>query len=54
MLTEAIETSYLHLNRAKDNHQEMLRFSIDQTIYHDKEKIKTIDAFIFRFIKLQE
>ncbi len=54
MLTEAIETSYLHLNRAKDNHQEMLRFSIDQTIYHDKEKIKTIDAFIFRFIKLQD
>ena len=54
MLTETIETSYLHLNRAKDNHQEMLQFSIDQTIYHDKEKIKTIDAFIFRFIKLQD
>ena len=54
MLTEVIETSYLHLNRAKDNYEEMLQFSIDLTVYQDKEKIKTIDAFIFRFIKLQD
>ena len=54
MLTEVIETSYLHLNRAKDNYEEMLQFPIDQTLYQDKEKIKTIDAFIFRFIKLQD
>ena len=54
MLNEVIETSYLHLNRAKDNYNEMIEFSIDQTIYQDKEKIKTIDAFIFRFIKLQD
>ncbi|NOR80030.1 MAG: hypothetical protein GQ529_04230 [Methyloprofundus sp.] len=54
MLTETIETSYLHLNRAKDNYEEMLQFSIDLSVYQDKEKIKTIDAFIFRFIKLQD
>ena len=54
MLKETLETSYLHLNRAKDNYNEMLQFSIDLTLYHDKEKIKTIDAFIFRFIKLQD
>jgi len=54
VLNEVIETSYLHLNRAKDNYNEMIEFSIDQTIYQDKEKIKTIDAFIFRFIKLQD
>ena len=54
MLTEVIETCYLHFNRAKDNYEEMLRFSIDLTVYQDKEKIKTIDAFIFRFIKLQD
>jgi len=54
VLTEVIETSYLHLNRAKDNYEEMLQFSIDLTLYQDKEKIKTIDAFIFRFIKLQD
>ncbi len=29
-------------------------FLIDKSIYDDKEKIKTIDAFIFRFIKLQD
>ncbi|NOQ65141.1 MAG: hypothetical protein GQ582_11580 [Methyloprofundus sp.] len=54
MLKESLETSYLHLNRANDNYQEMLSFSIDTSLYDDKEKIKTIDAFIFRFIKLQD
>lgn len=54
MLKETLETSYLHLNRAKDNYEEMLSFPIDNTVYRDKEKIKTIDAFIFRFIKLQD
>ena len=54
MLKESLDTSYLHLNRANDNYQEMLLFSIDASLYEDKEKIKTIDAFIFRFIKLQD
>jgi len=54
MLKESLETSYLHLNRADDNYQEMLGFAIDASLYEDKEKIKTIDAFIFRFIKLQD
>ena len=30
------------------------KFPVNITIYEDKEKIKTIDAFIFRFIKLQD
>lgn len=54
MLKETIVTSYLHMNRAKDNYQEMSQFAIDLSIYQDKEKIKTIDAFIFRFIKSQD
>ena len=54
LLQETLETSYLHLNRANDNYQEMLGYVIDASIYADKEKIKTIDAFIFRFIKLQD
>ena len=54
MLKESLETSYLHLNRADDNYQEMLGIAIDASLYEDKEKIKTIDAFIFRFIKLQD
>jgi len=54
MLKESLDTSYLHLTRANDNYQEMLEFVIDASVYEDKEKIKTIDAFIFRFIKLQD
>ena len=54
MLKEAIDTAYLHFNRAKDNYDEIIQLPIDFGIYKDKERIKTIDAFIFRFIKLQD
>ena len=54
MLKETIATAYLHFNRANDNYQEILTYEMDIEIYEDKEKIKTIDAFIFRFIKLQD
>ena len=54
MLKESVATSQLHYNRAKDNYNEILQFLIDASLYDDKEKIKTIDAFIFRFIKLQD
>jgi len=54
MLREAIDTAYLHFNRAKDNYDEIIKRPIDLNIYKDKERIKTIDAFIFRFIKLQD
>ncbi len=54
MLKEAVDTTYIHFNRAKDNFDDIKNFSLDLTIYDDKEKIKTIDAFIFRFIKLQD
>ncbi len=54
MLKETIQTTYVHFNRAKDNVDDIKNFSVDLTIYEDKEKIKTIDAFIFRFIKLQD
>lgn len=54
MLKESVDTSRLHYNRAKDNYDEIVQFPVDITLYDDKEKIKTIDAFIFRFIKLQD
>ena len=54
MLKESVATSRLHYNRAKDNYDEIVQFSLDISLYDDKEKIKTIDAFIFRFIKLQD
>jgi len=54
MLKEMIDTAYLHYNRAKDNFDEIIGFKLDLSIYEDKERIKTIDAFIFRYIKLQD
>ena len=54
MLKETIQTTYLHFNRAKDNYDEILNYQLDAEIYENKEQIKTIDAFIFRFIKLQD
>ena len=54
MLNQIIETTYVHFNRAKDHHHDLKNFPVDLTIYEDKDKIKTIDAFIFRFIKLQD
>ena len=54
MLKESVDTSRLHYSRAKDNYDEIVQFPVDITLYNDKEKIKTIDAFIFRFIKLQD
>jgi len=54
VLKESVATSRLHYNRAKDNYDEIVQFSLDISLYDDKEKIKTIDAFIFRFIKLQD
>ena len=54
MLKETIQTTLVHFNRAKDNVEDIKKFPVNITIYEDKEKIKTIDAFIFRFIKLQD
>lgn len=54
MLEETVKTTYLHFNRAYDNYQEILNYEMDVEIYENKEKIKTIDTFIFRFIKLQD
>ena len=54
MLKETIQTTLVHFNRAKDNVEDIKKFPVNLTIYEDKEKIKTIDAFIFRFIKLQD
>jgi len=54
MLRESIDTAYLHFNRAKDNYDEIIQQPVDLDIYNDRERIKTIDAFIYRFIKLQD
>ncbi|MHC4873698.1 MAG: hypothetical protein ACYTFY_17775 [Planctomycetota bacterium] len=54
MLNDIIETAKLHHSRANDNFSDIKVFAVDLGIFSDKEKIKTIDAFIYRFIKLQD
>ena len=53
-LSEVLDTAFLHCNRAKNNYTEIQTYTLDADIYKDNEKIKTLDAFIFRFIKLQD
>lgn len=54
MLNSMIETAFLHLKRANILLEQIKKFSLDDSINEDDEKIKTIDAFIFRYTKLQD
>jgi len=54
MLKAAIDTAMLHHQRARDNYQEIKLYDLSVSIFDEKDKVKTIDAFIFRFIKLQD
>ncbi len=54
MLKATIETASLHHQRARSNYQEIKAYDLSISIFDEVEKIKTIDAFIFRFIKLQD
>ncbi len=38
MLKETIEATYLHFNRAQDNHREILEYELDIEIYEIKNK----------------
>ncbi len=53
-LFETLETCKIHLKRAKYNHQKLQKIKIDQTLFVDEEKIMVVDAFMLRFIKLQD
>jgi len=54
MLISMIETAFLHLKRANILLEQIKKYSLDDSINEDDEKIKTIDAFIFRYTKLQD
>jgi len=55
MITDIIEKIELHQKRAKAALDEIVSWkSIDSMAFDDFEKIKTIDTFIYRFIKLQD
>lgn len=55
MINEIIEKINLHKKRAKSALLEINEWeSLDYEIFENFEKIKTIDTFIYRFIKLQD
>lgn len=55
MINEIIEKVQLHKNRAKSAILEIRDWgNIDCEIFENFEKIKVIDTFIYRFIKLQD
>jgi hypothetical protein len=55
MIDDIIKKVELHKKRAKSALIEIKNFdSLNSDIFEDFEKIKTIDTFIYRFIKLQD
>ena len=55
MINDIIEKINLHKKRAKSALEEIKEWeSLDCEIFENFEKIKTVDTFIYRFIKLQD
>ncbi len=55
MLNSMIETAFLHLKRANISLEQIKIFKLEDSFNEeDDEIIKTIDAFIFRYTKLQD
>jgi len=55
MIRDILEKVNLHKSRAKQALLEIKEWEyLDSEIFEDFEKIKTIDTFIYRFIKLQD
>ena len=54
MIIEALATAKIHLKRAKFSFNQLQKIDINPDLFEDEEKVKTVDAFIFRFIKLQD
>jgi uncharacterized protein YutE (UPF0331/DUF86 family) len=56
MIKDTIEKVNLHRLRAKQAADEIVGFKdkLNVDVFNDFEKVKTIDTFIYRFIKLQD
>ena len=56
MIAETFQTLALHIKRAKQAYAEAIVFSDDLNAeaLDDFDKVKVIDSFIFRFIKIQD
>ncbi len=56
MIRDILTTIDLHFKRAKTAHAEIKQFDDDfnVSVFDDPEKIKTLDSFILRYIKIQD
>lgn len=53
-LKSMLQIVHLHLKRAKNNYLKIENFVIDDSIFLDDEKVNILDAFIYRFTKMQD
>lgn len=53
-LKSMLDIVHLHLKRAEKNYIKIESFVIDERIFLDDEKVNILDAFIYRFTKLQD
>ncbi len=55
MLKDVIKKAELHISRAEVSKSEIRQWeTLSAEIFEDSERIKTVDSFIYRFIKLQD
>ena len=56
MIVETLQALDLHIDRANKAHDEIIHFSdnLNVRMLDDFDKVKVIDSFIFRFIKIQD
>jgi hypothetical protein len=55
MISDILKKTELHLTRAKSTLKEIKSWdNVNIEVFEDTEKIKTVNAFIYRFVKLQD
>jgi len=56
MISETFQTLDLHIDRANRAYDEVVHFAdgLNAQVMDDFDKVKVIDSFIFRFIKIQD
>jgi len=55
MLNDILKKVDLHMKRAGSAKKDILQWGdFDKSIFEDDDKVKVVDSFIYRFIKLQD
>ncbi len=49
-----LDIAKLHLKRADSNYRKIVDFDLSEKTFDSQDKVDTLDAFIFRFSKLQD